>query len=75
MQCGAGGLGARVVIEADATGFTGTLYPQNANGWVSFGCSVFNGTVAPWNGSAIGTEPRREDCQNINWKFYEEMKT
>jgi hypothetical protein len=56
MQCGAGGLGARVVIEADATGFTGTLYPQNAYGWVSFGCSVFNGTVAPWNGSAIGTE-------------------
>ena len=56
MQCGAGGLGARVVIEADATGFSGTLYPQNASGWVTFDCPVFNGTIVPWNGSAIGTE-------------------
>ena len=48
--------GARVVIEAEAVDFTGLMNPNQANGWTTFGCSVFNGTVAPWNGSAIGAE-------------------
>lgn len=48
--------GARVVIEAEAVDFTGLMNPNQANGWTTFGCSVFNGTVAPWNGTAIGAE-------------------
>lgn len=48
--------GARVVIEAEAVDFTGLMNPNQASGWTTFGCSVFNGTVAPWNGTAIGAE-------------------
>lgn len=55
-KAGTTGLGAHVVIEADASGFTGILNPNGATGWVNFGCEVFNGEVAPWNGAAIGTE-------------------
>jgi len=50
------GIGARVVIEADAEDFTGLLNPNQANGWTTFGCSIFNGDVATWNGTAIGAE-------------------
>ena len=56
IQCGANGLGSRVVIEADSTDFIGTLHPRDSNGWVNFSCAVFNGTVATWHGAAIGTE-------------------
>lgn len=57
------GIGGRVVIEADATSFTGMLNPNGANGWTTFGCAVFNGSVIPWNGTAIGAERATTSAQ------------
>ena len=50
------GLGARVVIEAEAEDFTGTVVVADDKGWLTFGCSVFNGSVERWNRAAIGAE-------------------
>lgn len=55
--------GSRVVIEAEADEYTGILNPNQENGWTTFGCSVFNGTVAPWNGTAIGAERATSSVQ------------
>lgn len=57
------GVGARVVIEADAEDFTGLLNPNQANGWTTFGCSIFNGDIATWNGTAIGAERASTSAQ------------
>lgn len=52
----AGGVGARTIVEADATDFTGRLLVGNESAWTAFGCSVFNGNVETFKGGAIGTE-------------------
>ncbi|MBP5544177.1 MAG: hypothetical protein ILM98_08885 [Kiritimatiellae bacterium] len=52
----AGGVGARTIVEADATGFTGRLVVGNEGAWTAFDCPVFNGNVETFKGGAIGTE-------------------
>lgn len=56
MKFGTTTIGARTVIEADASQYYGRAIASSATGYLTLGCETFNGELVSWNGSAIGTE-------------------
>ena len=56
MKFGTSTIGARTVIEADASQYYGRAIASSATGYLTLGCETFNGELVSWNGAAIGTE-------------------
>ena len=58
MKFGTTTIGARTVIEADASQYYGRAITAGSGGigYLTLGCEIFNGTLESWDGAAIGTE-------------------
>lgn len=66
LRVAAGDFGTRNTIDADASGYYGHLLANGANGWVTFGNHVFNGSIDMADGCAIGAERATDVAQLRN---------